>query len=1215
MVLPASVGGLGPFRGLVAPLALLSMGQIELTDNLTPVQVWPMLPFSRSLLRALVPLAFASAIIGCGGGGGDTPTTPTPVAVATVELSASTVDLAPNGTAQLTATARSSSGTALTDRSFSWAVVSPAVASVSASGLVTGVADGTTTVTVTSEGKSAAATINVRTAVASVVVTPTTSQLTVGGATSQLTAAARDANGNTLNNRTITWSSSNTSVASVSQTGLVTAVAAGTSVISATSEGRTGTANITVAAADPCSTVRTITLGQTFTGALAAADCRLSDNSAIQTFTLTLATESVLEIEMTSAAFDSYLFVADASGTVLVEDDDGGTNGNSRVLRLFPAGKYLIGANSYDANKFGAYQLSVKLAPTACSASRQIAIPSSTNAALSATNSCKLNDKSFLDRYEFNVTTRSTVRMDMISATIDSYLYLLDANGKLVAQDDDAGAGVDALIEVQLEPGRYTLLANALANQVGNYRLDVKVPVDPCAVTKTVNLNSTVTGTLSAADCQTGGSGPIPNTQRWLLNVTTAGPIQIDMTSSAVDAYLVLQSASSGAVLAENDDAATGTTNARIAANFGVGQYIINATSYDFNETGAYSLSVNTIVNTTPVNVTMTPTTVALAAGAQQQLTVTVSGTANNGVTWSTSAAGVATVSTTGLVRGITPGTATITARSVADPSKTASSTVTVSQTTSGTANLDIGAMYLIQSVQALDGSVKLVANRDAVARVFLRGSRTGIGATVVRVRLFQGATALQTLDATVTPTLTVDEGCCSANILIPGSFIRTGVSILVEADPANAIAESNENDNMFPLNGTPTPLNVVTVPDFNVRLVPIRQNRTGQTGVAAGTLLNTLKSVWPLGNVNVTTRNTIVMDYTLNSQSFDEWGYMVRDLELARRTESSNMYYYGLVRVNYTSGVLGLAGGIPALSAVGIDEGTPFGAAEGRLTLAHEMGHTMGLRHAPCGGAAGPDPAFPFTDGRSGTYGMDIASGNVVKVPSGTDIMGYCNNQWVSLYNYRNVLDLRARNPNGTPASLATSNEVAPVLMVSGVVNALQARIEGAFAINAKSNKSDPNGRFVVEGLSASGKILFSHRFTPFAVSDGNAGEEAFVVGVPLSESVRDQVSRVVVREVGGVRYDARVRNATLATNAADTQTLKTSRSSSGAMRAQWSVSATPMVMVRNPANGEVLGISRSGDLDLSQFSANTNVELLMSDGASSVRRLANTRTGEIRP
>ena len=1173
---------------------------------------------ARTVGRAFALLAFAT-LANCSGGGGDGagagPIT-APPAVATVELSSTTVDLAPNATSQLSATARGSSGAAITGRAFTWGSASSAVATVSASGLVTGVADGTTTVSVTVDGKTASATVNVRTPVAAVTVTPGTAQVTAGGATSQLTAVARDANGVALNGRAIAWTTSSVAIASVSQAGVVTGVAAGAAAITATSEGRVGTAAITVLAPDPCLTIRNIAVGQTFAGALAAADCRLSDNSALQYFTFTLAAETVLEIEMTSTAVDAYLFVSDANFNTLVEDDDGGPVGtNSRVLRSFPAGKYYVAANAYDANSFGAYQLSVKLAPAACATGRATTLPTTLNTTLAVSTACRLNDNSYVDRYDLTVAARTTVRMDMISSVIDSYLMLLDANGKLVAQDDDAGAGVNAHIEVRLEAGRYNLLANAAPGQTGAYRIEVAAAVDPCAVTRTVTVNQPTSSTITNTDCAVGSSGPVPYTHRYLLNVTAAGPLQIDMTSSAVDAYVILQNAATGATLAENDDADAGTSNARIAGNFAVGQYIVNATTYDFNETGNYSLSVTTIVPTTPVSIVISAATLALTSGAQQTLTATVSGSSNTAVTWATSSAATATVTTAGLVRAITPGTATITVRSSADPSKIATTTVTVSQQQTGTPNIDIGAMYLIQSVQQVDGSVKLVAGRAAVARVFVRGSRTGISTTVVRVRAFEGNTLLQSFEANVTPSLTVDEGCCSANIAIPGTLIRTGVSIVAEADPANLITESNETDNSFPLSGTPQALNVVSVPDFNVRLVPIRQNRTGQTGVANTAVVNTHKSVWPLGTVNISTRAALTMDYTLTSTSFEEWSLIVRDLELVRRAESSNMYYYGMVRVSYTSGVLGLAGGIPALSAVGIDEGTPFGAAEAKLTFAHEMGHTMGLRHAPCGGAAGPDPAFPFTDGRSGAFGLDIASGNVLKMPAGTDIMGYCDNQWISVYNYRNVFDLRARNPNGAPASLSATGAATTVLMMTGAVDAQEARIDGAFALTAAANKSDPNGRFVLEGFAENGKLLFSHRFSPFVVSDGKPDQEAFVIGVPVNETVRAQVTRTAVREVSGPRSDSRSKSATLAAdNTGSTAAFAAVRSTAGSFRLQWSRAAAPMVMIRNPANNEIMGIGRTGDLDLSQFDSIPNVELLFTDGVNSIRRSANTKTGVIR-
>src|SRR5207249_6605277 len=62
----------------------------------------------------------------------------------------------------------------------------------------------------------------------------------------QLAAAPKDANGNSISGRTITWASGSTAVATVSASGFVTGVAAGSVTITATSEGQSGTATITV---------------------------------------------------------------------------------------------------------------------------------------------------------------------------------------------------------------------------------------------------------------------------------------------------------------------------------------------------------------------------------------------------------------------------------------------------------------------------------------------------------------------------------------------------------------------------------------------------------------------------------------------------------------------------------------------------------------------------------------------------------------------------------------------------------------------------------------------------------------------------------------------------------------------------------------------------------------------------------------------------------
>ena len=82
--------------------------------------------------------------------------------------------------------------------------------------------------------------------IASVVVTPATATLVSPSETVQLTASAQDASGNTLSGKTFTWSSSDESIATVSVSGLVAAVADGSVTITATTDGVNGTAALTV---------------------------------------------------------------------------------------------------------------------------------------------------------------------------------------------------------------------------------------------------------------------------------------------------------------------------------------------------------------------------------------------------------------------------------------------------------------------------------------------------------------------------------------------------------------------------------------------------------------------------------------------------------------------------------------------------------------------------------------------------------------------------------------------------------------------------------------------------------------------------------------------------------------------------------------------------------------------------------------------------------
>ena len=177
--------------------------------------------------------------------------TVTLVPVASVAVTPATASVLVGASAQLAASVRDAAGNVLTGRTVTWTTSAVAIATVTANGLVRGIAPGGATITATSEGVSGTSAITVTLVpVATVTVAPASATLEVGG-TRQLTATPRDASGNALTGRSIAWTTSASAVATVSNSGLVTAVAAGNATITATSEGVGGTSAITVTAPPP----------------------------------------------------------------------------------------------------------------------------------------------------------------------------------------------------------------------------------------------------------------------------------------------------------------------------------------------------------------------------------------------------------------------------------------------------------------------------------------------------------------------------------------------------------------------------------------------------------------------------------------------------------------------------------------------------------------------------------------------------------------------------------------------------------------------------------------------------------------------------------------------------------------------------------------------------------------------------------------------------
>src|SRR5437879_7811056 len=203
-------------------------------------------PLSGSRLVGAVSAGSATITATSEGKTGSTAISVIIVPVASVTVSPASASIGIGGTRQLSAVTKDAAGNTLTGRAVTWASSNLAVATVGGTGLVTGVTVGSVTITATSEGKSGTATISIIIVpVASVTVSPAAASIAISG-TRQLSAVTKDSAGNTLTGRVVTWGGSNTAVATVDATGLVTGVIAGSATMTATSEGKSGTASITV---------------------------------------------------------------------------------------------------------------------------------------------------------------------------------------------------------------------------------------------------------------------------------------------------------------------------------------------------------------------------------------------------------------------------------------------------------------------------------------------------------------------------------------------------------------------------------------------------------------------------------------------------------------------------------------------------------------------------------------------------------------------------------------------------------------------------------------------------------------------------------------------------------------------------------------------------------------------------------------------------------
>jgi uncharacterized protein YjdB len=177
--------------------------------------------------------------------------TVTAARAATIAVTPSPVTVILGQSQALTATMRDATGNVVAGPTVTWASDATSIADVTSTGRVAGVAEGTAVITVTGDGVTTSVPVRVAPVpVASVSVSPTPLSVEEDQ-WAGLTATVKDQAGNPLTGRGLVWTVNNPAIAEVTASGRVVGVAPGTAMVTATSEGRSGSVMVTVTAAAP----------------------------------------------------------------------------------------------------------------------------------------------------------------------------------------------------------------------------------------------------------------------------------------------------------------------------------------------------------------------------------------------------------------------------------------------------------------------------------------------------------------------------------------------------------------------------------------------------------------------------------------------------------------------------------------------------------------------------------------------------------------------------------------------------------------------------------------------------------------------------------------------------------------------------------------------------------------------------------------------------
>ncbi len=208
---------------------------------------------------------------------------------------------------------------------------------------------------------------------------------------------------------------------------------------------------------------------------------------------------------------------------------------------------------------------------------------------------CVQADGAYGDRWSLDLSSRTSIVINVTSPLFDGVLELHDSTGNLIGYGDDFIGPTNARITESLPAGSYVITVRSIrAGAIGQYELSVGLAAD-CGPLGDLTLGVPVTGTLAASDCLSEWDSFMDH---WSLTLTSTQKLRLDVQSTDFDEIILIRDERGDII--ESSDWGGPTGSARLETELAAGNWTISVTAPDEGFRGDYDLTVDIAPPCTP---------------------------------------------------------------------------------------------------------------------------------------------------------------------------------------------------------------------------------------------------------------------------------------------------------------------------------------------------------------------------------------------------------------------------------------------------------------------------------------------------------------------------------------------------------------------------------------------------------------------------------------